>query len=164
MGWPERILSLTIGLTAIFVGSAVPVSSMLRFTCVACRLDRVDSMYLGTTSSAFHETECSRWYREHVDPKHHHVWERGTCRTSYNIFGKPVAVACSARFSLAASLPPSTQLAFYRHVEAPKKIAPFFERLIEETSHDDRAGRDRRRLAVEAIRAWEAEGFPRTWE
>jgi hypothetical protein len=99
-----------------------------------------------------------------VDLKHDHVWERGTCRTSYNLFGRPVAVACSHRFSLASSLPSSRQLAFYRHVEDPRKAAMFFESLADETSRDDRAGRDRRRLAVEAVESWEAEGFPGTWE
>jgi hypothetical protein len=164
MGWPERTLSFTIGLTAFAVGAVVPVSSTRPFACVVCRLKRVDSTYFGAASSDFHESECSRWYRERVDLKHDHAWERGTFRTSYNLFGRPVAVACSDRFSLASSLPSSRQLAFYQHVEDPKKAAMFFESLADETPRDDRVGRDRSRLAVEAVKAWEAEGFPGTWE
>jgi hypothetical protein len=165
MGWPERIIALTIGLTAYTLGSVVPVSWTHPFTCVVCRLGRVDLTYFGAADSTFGENECSRWYREHVDPKHAHVWEEVASFNGYNLFGGPVYRVSNCRRSVSIrSISSSTQLAFYQHVEDPKKAAQFFKSLTDGTTIDDHAVHDRKWLTMKAIEAWEAEGFPGAWE
>ena len=81
------------GLLVLTLGS-IEAGSSLSYTCVLCRLGRVDTTLFGFTRSTYHETDCSRWYSENIEPSHTHIWERGTCMTLLNAFAQPMGVGC----------------------------------------------------------------------
>src|SRR5689334_19479960 len=77
----------------LVLGSYVPVARW-RETCVVCRLTRAHSSYGPIPITRHYENECSRWYAAHVEPRHAHVWERGTCVYETNLYGMPRSVGC----------------------------------------------------------------------
>jgi hypothetical protein len=157
---------IAVGVWCLVVVSFVNVSR-LSHTCVACRITRVDATCLGLTGFTLYPNECSQWYSAHVEPKHAHVWERGTCEYTSNVLGMPVSVSCSpGRFPIRL-LHPSTQMRAYQHFEDPLEAKKLFESLTDEKTHDDRLDEhddDRGHLTVRAIKEWESEGFPGTWD
>jgi hypothetical protein len=99
-----------------------------RYTCAACRLDRIDRGFLGYRWTEFEESECSRWYAAHVERSHHHVWaSRGYCRR----FGIPFlnrGYACNVGDPI-AMLGPSFQLRIYQRFRDPLTAKGLFVRL-----------------------------------
>ena len=81
--WNIILALIASGLLFLALGS-IEAGSSLSYTCVLCRLGRVDTTLFGFTRSTYHETDCSRWYPENVEPSHTHIWERGTCMTLLN--------------------------------------------------------------------------------
>jgi len=78
-----------LGLATLSVsGCLVPVTYE-KYTCVVCRLFRVKTTYGFVPVSRRSETECSRWYSDHVEPRHDHVWERSTCVYEGDLWGFP---------------------------------------------------------------------------
>ena len=56
--------------------------------CAICQVNRHDVRFAGlVTTVSEEETDCSIWYRENIEPRHAHVWVRGTWSESYNAFG-----------------------------------------------------------------------------
>lgn len=52
-----------------------------RYTCAACRIERVNHRFLAHHWDTLRETECSRWYAANVEPAHAHSWSAyGQCR------------------------------------------------------------------------------------
>jgi hypothetical protein len=68
-----------IGVVVLLLLSAKEVGSRASYRCLFCRLKRSETKFLGTTRSNDEETDCSRWYRAHVEPAHAHIWELGSC-------------------------------------------------------------------------------------
>ena len=60
---------------------AEPSEAMTResYTCLICRLTRVEKVSAQKTTTEYEENECSLWYAANVEPKHMHVWEASTC-------------------------------------------------------------------------------------
>jgi hypothetical protein len=150
---------------ALAAAAIVPVERR-RYTCLICRGYRVESRCLGLTFRSDSETDCSRWYVAHVEPSHTHAWERGVCVYQSNLLGVPLRVGCSpGRFPI-WRLEPDTQLAVYRHFERPIEAKAIFAGLADAKTHDDRLEEDidsKGALIVEAMTAWELEGFPGSW-
>lgn len=157
---------IPLGVAALLAGLFVPVSR-LRHTCVVCRLSRLDTTAFGLTRSAYAETDCSRWYAAHVEPRHDHLWERGTCRSTGNLIGMPMSVGGSpGRFPI-HGLPTSVQKEVYRHFADPREAKRLFAGLTDARTRDDRLDEgdfDRGRLTVDALEAWASAGFPGTWD
>ena len=157
---------IALGAFILTVASFVQVSRLSQ-TCVACRLTRVDATCFGLTRTTYEENECSRWFSGHVEPMHDHLWERGTCQYTSNLLGMPVSVGCRPGHYPIRLLDPSTQMLVYQHFKDPLEAKKLFESLTDEKTHDDRLDEDdedRGHLTVSALQAWEAEGFPGTWE
>ncbi len=77
-----HVFTIVVLLIALSLGSFVVVGIGSReagfamsYTCVLCRLGRVDKTVFGSTRSTFYENECSRWYPKNVEPSHAHIWE-----------------------------------------------------------------------------------------
>ena len=157
------IVLAVLGLT---FASSVQVSQ-LRQSCVICRLYRIDTTCFGLTHSAYSETDCSRWYASHIEPRHVHVWERGTCFYTTNLLGTPTSVGCSPGHFPIMLLAPTTQMKVYQHFQDPVSAKRLFASLTDAKTHNDRLDEhdeDRGHLTVEAIEAWEAAGFPGKWD
>lgn len=67
--------AIVLGFLALLCVLVVPVWER-GWTCVVCRMERIDSRILGVAQSNFRPNECSRWYAEHVEPSHAHAWAR----------------------------------------------------------------------------------------
>ena len=79
------IMALIVGGFLFLALGSIEAGSSLSYTCVLCRLGRVDTTLFGFKRSTYHENECSRWYPQNVEPSHTHIWERGTCMTLLNV-------------------------------------------------------------------------------
>ena len=86
------IMALVVGGFLVLALGSIEAGSSLSYTCVLCRLGRVDTTLFGLKRSTYHENECSRWYPQNVEPSHTHIWERGTCMTLLNALGQPMGL------------------------------------------------------------------------
>jgi hypothetical protein len=139
----------------------------MSYTCVLCRLDRVEKILYGLKNSSFFENECSQWYPKNVESTHTHIWERGTCARMLNGFGQRIGFACSpGRFPIRL-LSPSTQMRVYQHFKDRQKAKALFSNLTDAKTHNDRLDEDddsKGHLIVRSIYEWEVAGFPGTWD
>jgi hypothetical protein len=141
--------------------------SSMSYTCVLCRIGRVEKTWFGLKSTSSYDNECSRWYPNNVEPSHTHVWERGTCMRLLNGLGRPKGFACSpGRFPIWL-LSPSTQMNVYEHFEDRQKAKELFSNLTDAKINDDRLNEHddyKGHLIVRSIEEWEVAGFPGTWD
>ncbi|MGC8639888.1 MAG: hypothetical protein ACP5XB_08450 [Isosphaeraceae bacterium] len=161
------ILTLLFSAFLVMALGSVEAGSSLRYTCMLCRLGRVDRTMFGFTRSTYHDNECSRWYAANVEPSHVHLWERGTCRRLLNAFGRGVGFACRSGSYPIWLLPPSTQMEVYQHFPDRQKAKELLANLMEARSGEDRLDEtDERRgdLIVQSLSDWVIAGFPGTWE
>jgi hypothetical protein len=116
---------------------------------------------------AHQENECSKWYRDHIEPDHSHIWEPGTCARLLNGLGQPMGFGCRPGHYPIHLLDPWTQMRVYQHFKDPAKAKALFAGLTDEKTHEDRLDEhddSKGRLIVRAIEEWEGAGFPGTWE
>ena len=164
--WNIILALIASGLLFLALGS-IEAGSSLSYTCVLCRLGRVDTTLFGFTRSTYHETDCSRWYPENVEPSHTHIWERGTCMTLLNALAQPMGVGCRPGHYPIRLLSPSTQMHVYQHFKDRQKAKELFRNLTDEKTYNDRLEEDFRskgHLIVTSIEEWEVAGFPGTWD
>lgn len=164
--WNIILAFIASGLLFLVLGS-IEAGSSLSYTCVLCRLGRVDTTLFGLTRSTYHETDCSQWYPENVEPSHTHIWERGTCMTLLNAFARPMGVGCRPGHYPIRLLSPSTQMNVYRHFKDRQKAKELFSNLTDAKTYNDRLEEDFRskgHLIVTSIEEWEVAGFPGTWD
>jgi hypothetical protein len=155
-----------VGFLALLAAWNVPVQSTLGYTCVICRLERWDSTLFHFTRSAYNPTECSRWYAEHVEPSHGHVWQRRSCEVRKTLLGMRVGFACGYGSPIHL-LPSDAQMRAHQHFENPFEAKRLFEGLAIAKTRDGRVdGRalDHVGIAVEALSAWEIRGLPGDWD
>ncbi len=160
VGW------LAAGLLVSLVAWNFPARSRAGHTCAVCRLTRLDSTFLGLAWSSYHPTECSRWYAEHVEPTHVHLWEQVGCERIMNLFGTRMGFACAPGRHPIQQLPADTQMRIYQHFKDPFEAKRLFEGLTDAKTRDriDEDDLDRGHLMVEALWMWDAQGFPGTWD
>jgi hypothetical protein len=165
--WYILIIAVALilgGFLVVALGSREAGSSM-SYTCVVCRLGRVEKTVFGSKSSSLNE--CSRWYPKNVEPSHTHIWERGTCARILNGFGQSMGFGCSpGRFPI-WMLSPSIQMKVYQHFKDRQKAKELFSNLTDAKTHDDRLDEDddsKGHLIVRSIEEWEVAGFPGTWD
>lgn len=157
---------VVLGVVCVSVAGCVVPVTYEKFTCVICRRFRLTTRYAGVPVTRDRDNECSRWYAAHVEPKHAHVWERSTCVNVSNLWGMDRGVGCRPGHYPIHLLPPDTQMRVYRHFKNPLEAKALFAKLTDAKTYNDRLEEDFRskgHLTVEAIKAWEAAGFPDTW-
>jgi len=161
------IMALVVGGFLVLALGSIEAGSSLSYTCVLCRLGRVETNLFGLKHSTYHENECSQWYPQNIEPSHTHIWERGTCMTLLNALSQPMGVGCQPGHYPIRLLSPSTQMNVYRHLKDRQKAKELFSNLTDAKTHDDRLDEDdqsRGHLIVRSIEEWEAAGFPGTWD
>jgi hypothetical protein len=123
-----RLLPTFLSLLGVWFLLSCSISGPRRFTCAACRLDRVDRGFLGFRWSAFEESECSRWYAAHVESRHTHIWAScGHCQR-FGIPGIYGGFACSIGEPI-AGLSKSFQIRVYQRFRDPMKAKSLFLQL-----------------------------------
>jgi hypothetical protein len=161
------ILAIVVGGFLVLVLGSFEAGSSVSYTCVLCRLGRVEKTMFGLKSPSFCENECSQWYPKNVEPSHTHIWERGTCMTLLNGFAHPMGVGCRPGHYPIRLLSPSTQMNVYLHLKDRQKAKELFSNLTDAKTHDDRLDVDdesKGHLIVSSIKEWEVAGFPDTWD
>jgi hypothetical protein len=161
-------IAKTVGVVAVLLvlGMFVPVTR-LRQTCVVCRLTRLDSTYGPIPRSRFYENDCSRWYAAHIEPRHPHVWERGTCVYETDLYGFPRSVGCSPGQFPIHMLSSDTQMRVYQHFKNPLDAKILFTNLTDAKTYNDRLDEedeDKGHLIVRAMQEWDSAGYPGTWD
>lgn len=158
--------AIALGFLALLAAWNVPVRTEVGYTCVVCRLARADFIVFGIARSEYRPTECSRWYSEHVEPSHAHVWEPGTCAVTKNIFGRWLEIGCRPGHYPIHRLDADVQMRVYQHFKDPLEARRLFENLTDEKTYNDRLDEDdenRGQLTVDALKEWDSCGFPGTW-
>ena len=161
------IMALVVSGFLVLALGSIEAGSSLSYTCVLCRLGRVDTTLFGFKRSTYHENKCSLWYPQNVEPSHTDIWERGTCMTLLNGFAQPMGVGCRPGHYPIRLLSPSTQLQVYQHFKDRQKPKELFANLTDEKTYNDRLEEDFRskgHLIVGSMQEWESAGFPGTWD
>jgi hypothetical protein len=119
-----------------------------------CREGKVESRFLGLIWSDLSETDCSRWYRENVEPSHAHAWAaHGYCRR-IEIPGLYRAFACSIGSPI-AGLSDRVQINIYDHFNDRLEAKLMFLSMV---GWDTGGGRQ-----LKALMGWVNEDYPGTW-
>lgn len=161
------IIVLVVGGFLVLALGSIEAGSSLSYTCVLCRLGRVETNLFGLRHSTSYENECSRWYPRNIEPSHTHIWERGTCMTLLNGLGLPIGVGCQPGHYPIWLLSPSTQVNVYQHIKDRQKAKELFSNLTHAKTHDDLLDKDdesKGHLIVRSMKDWDAAGFPGTWD
>ena len=130
------------------------------WTCALCRMKRTEYVYLGRNwGTEYTETECTPWYREHVESAHDHVWVRARDTAIRNLYGHPVGGGSrDPRGGAIWSLSPADQVAVYEHFPTTSEGKQLFLTLAQRTSgHDDYA-------IIRRLQAWKEAGFKGSWQ
>jgi hypothetical protein len=124
-----------------------------RYTCAVCREGKVESRLLGLSWASQHETDCSQWYRENVEPSHAHAWAgRGYCQPMGFLGLGGVACSIGSRITM---LSESEQVKIYEHFENRLEAKQIFMRLARRDDEDDE-------LYIALLR-WIDQDYPGTW-
>lgn len=160
------ITALILGGVVLLMLGSLEAGSSSSYTCVLCRLYKVETTLYGFTHSTYDENECSLWYPRNIEPTHAHIWEPGTCRTLLNGLALPIGVGCSVGHYPIRLLDPSTQLKVYQHFKDRQAARTLFSGLTDAKTYNDRLEEDdpKGRLIVRSIQEWEIAGFPGNWD
>ncbi len=160
------VLVIVGGLAALLCLASTQAGSRTTSTCVVCRLFRTETVFLGVRRQTDTASECSTWYREHVEPDHIHIWQRSSCTALLNGFGQRRGFACGRSGSI-FQLPPVVQVEIYQHFKDPMMAKEIFANLADEKTSRERLDEDdapRGDLIVSSLFEWANAGFPVTWE
>ena len=130
-------------------------------SCALCRLGRCDYRCLGVSWSRYEETECTPWYREHVERTHEHVWVSASTETERNIFGSVISIGDGDPRSL-FGLTPLEQVEIYKHIPDPDEARRVFRVIGADDGHDP-LQHQRVRTAASTIKDWVNSGFAEAW-
>lgn len=127
-----------------------------RSTCVLCRAVRTEYVYLGQTwRTGVTETACTRWYREHVEPTHDHVWVRGGATALRNLYGQRFgAIDRDPAGKAIWWLRPEDQLAIYEHLP-PTERRETFLKFVDPEVIDEQGDY----ALMRALKKWQDSGF-----
>jgi hypothetical protein len=144
---------LACALIVIWGASALGIQACSRrsYTCAICRLGRVNHRCLFVTWSVDQETECSRWYRENVEPSHSHVWTKCSYCERFGIPGIWSGYACVIAGPI-TGLSETVQIEIYRHFENRLEAKALLARLGEGDGRQ-----------WDALMEWVGQGYPGTW-
>lgn len=140
-------------LSAYLLGCSI--ESPRRFTCSACRLERLDHRWLGLRSSSYEETDCSRWYAQNVEPTHKHIWANCAHCRRFGIPGLYGGFSCSTGEQI-SGLSRMTQIRIYQKFRDSKEAKPLFVQL-------GRSAKDNGRL-MQSLCEWVDTNPPETWD
>ncbi len=132
-----------------------PICSRCPYECAVCRLKRVERSCSGLTWTQLKENECSRWYRNNIEPSHSHFWMEGThCRR----FGIPIiygGYSCRIGNPL-TGLPLGLQIKIYKTFKDRLEAKQLFIRL---------AQLDKQSFNIwKPMMEWIDAGLPGTWD
>lgn len=150
-GHGRKLFWAFVGLVGIWLLSSSP----RRFTCAACRLDRVEYSFSVLKWSIYHESECCRWYAENVEPTHSHVW--ASCARCES-FGIPLVyggVACY-RGKPISQISKSVQVKVYEKFRDPIAAKRLCVSLAKWSLENQRL--------MEGLEEWAVWGGPETWD
>ena len=125
-----------------------------RSTCAACRLDRTDYCLVGFRWHRFEPSECSRWYADHVERSHPHLWSRYTHCRSIGIPGLSGGYACRYGDPV-ADLGKSFQLWVYQRFQNPLEAKALFAQLGRHSPDSLRT--------IQGLNAWADAGEGEPW-
>lgn len=135
-------------------------------TCVYCRLGKSELSAFGVkVRSTVYENECSRWYPAHVERSHEHVWVLNAHGAGKNLLGVTRAMA-NFGFRPINLISLDAQRCVYEKFENPRDARRLFGdlgRKYDNTLEGEYQGM-LASLKMSAIRDWEREGFPGTWD
>lgn len=154
----------TLALTLLGL-AVIPMATKRYFTCAICACTR-------TTVSALQapiiekqaESECSRWYQDHVERSHEHLWVRGPYSEMYSLVGLRVS---GHQISGDADGPvvyfsDSSRLEMYRRCENPRVARDAFVQLACWEA-DGTPERQQQRTLERELLDWEQTRFTGPW-
>lgn len=158
------VWKIGLGLLAAVVVVLAPGGSRASMTCALCRTTRVEEKFGLVTWENDTPNDCSRWYEAHVEPRHSHIWQKGSCRYFWTLFGSGVACGRSAPIR---HIPPEIQLKFYQGFRDPRDAKQVFltlsERTFYEQTIDEHDYPGKGYVMADAIESWVAHDSPGTW-
>jgi hypothetical protein len=130
-------------------------------------MGRSDAILLGSTRTTYHENDLSRWYASRIQPQHTHVWEPFSNVATRNVFGETIGGGTGRPASIPMRLlSASEHREFLEHVKDIRALEELFTSIhADEGRVDlDPAEEGKGFVIVNALREWQAAGYPGTWE
>jgi hypothetical protein len=153
--WQPKFIALVwVALMGLWL-LGIPVYSRRPYTCAVCRLDKLEYDLLGLIWFREKETDCSRWYRDHVERSHTHAWIRCTYCRRFGIPGLGGGYGCTIGGPL-TGLSRTVQMSIYQHFKDPLDAKRLFIRLGQ-TDADNQGIWD-------ALMGWIDKDYPGTWD
>ena len=157
-----RYLTLAIALLGLAV---IPMAKKRYFTCAICACARttISALQVPITEEQT-ESECSRWYQDHVERSHEHLWVRGPYSEMYSLVGRRVS---GHQISGDADGPvvyfsASSRLEMYRRCENPRVARDAFVQLASWEA-DGTPERQQQRTLERELSDWEQSLFTGPW-
>ena len=132
-----------------------PGCSRRPYTCAVCRENKVDHTCLGLKWSDREETDCSRWYRENVEPSHTHIWIKCTYCRRFGIPGVFGGYGCVIGGPL-TGFSRTVQIQIYQHFEDRLEAKRLFIRLGRTDGESSRTW--------DLLMGWVNAGYPGAWD
>lgn len=129
------------------------------WTCAICRTNRIHYVYGGYCwLTTFRESECTVWYRDHVEPEHSHVWVHARATAFKNLYGIRHGVMDRDPLGrMVWRLTPQDQIDIYSHAATPQDGVKLVLALV---AHDSQTN-NRDYALFEALHSWKASGYDR---
>lgn len=142
-----------------------PIVSEAYFTCGACGMDRTTRTALSLTlADRQSETDCSRWYRDHIQPHHRHLWVRQPAQAMYSAFGVPIGrsfVAGRADGPVVRFDSRTRMLMYQKSADANRLREAFI--LLSAWKKEGTPARQRQVAVEQALATWEDSGLAGEW-
>ena len=151
----RQVFNIVVAVVLGYGLLCLPLFDQRRFTCFACRLERVDHRVLVFRWSDFRQSECSRWYADNVERTHSHVWAQYAHCRRIGLPGLTSGFACSTGDPI-SGLSGTLQLRAYQNSREPIRIKRLFIRMGTMDAEGQRL--------MEGLCDWANADYPGDWE
>src|SRR5687767_490376 len=107
--WKFALVAVVL-IGSVAVVAPIQVHTRTRHTCLLCRVERTEQIFMGFEWESYRKTEFTDWHDAHL-PEHSHRWTRSSCTRGRDIFGLTVSWACGPTHPI-GRLPPPIQRTF----------------------------------------------------
>lgn len=129
------------------------------WTCAICRVNRIHHVYAGHCwFTRFTESECTSWYREHVEPEHSHVWVHARATALKNLYG--IRYGAMDRDPVGRTvwrLSPQDHIDIYSHAPTPQDGVKLALALASADFHSN----NQDRALFNSLQLWKTTGYDR---
>ena len=161
---PEwAVICVIVAILAGIILPSIPEYSRRYNTCALCRLGRWDYWRQESRWSDHEDTECTKWFREHIERDHEHVWVSNSVITQRNIFGSVISIVDSDPRAI-FRISPSQQIQIFEHIPDAEEAARVFQLVGRDKGFGEHLQRRHAQVTAHILRDWAESEFAENWD